>query len=153
MLAAALLGLGLAALASSSLAAQKAAEKVSARKAAPACAALVFRPLPSGTSDGEQVAGTYRSRFAHLELNGTVQNSAAANYYLSASGKRISGGAQVPQGAIDCAAAKKMPKPGAPQSSCTGDKFTAVLAHGDKRVALLYAHNGGTWNFCDAGVF
>ena len=103
---------------------------------------------------GEQIAGTYKSRFAKLELNGTVQNGTPTNYYLSANGKRISGASQVPQAAADCAAAKKMPKPGTPQSPCTGERFTAVLAHaGDKRIALLYALNGGIWKFCDAGAF
>ena len=149
-----LLGVGFALVAWDGLAAQKAAGKASAGKAAPACAALVFRPLPSGTSDGEQIAGTYKSRFARLELNGTVQNGAPTNYYLSANGKRIAGGAQVPQAAADCAASKKLPKPGSPQSSCNGEKFTAVLAHaGEKRVALLYALNGGAWKFCEAGAF
>ena len=148
-----LLGLGLAVLASAGFAAQTPGGKAAA-KAAPSCSALVFRPLPSGTSDGEQVAGTYKSRFARLELSGTVQNGAPANYYLTANGKRLSGGSQVPEAAVGCATIKKMPKPGTPQSSCTGEKFTAILAHAaEKRVALLYALNGGTWKFCDAGVF
>ena len=123
-------------------------------KPAPACSALTFRPLPGGGTDGEQIAGTYKSRFARLELSATVQSGTAVDYHLAANGKRISGGLQVPQAAADCAAAKKMPKPGTPQSPCTGERFTAVLAHaGDKRVALLYALNGGTWKFCDAGAF
>ena len=150
----ALLGMTIAASGPDSLAAQKVVGHQSASKAAPVCAALVFRPLPSGANDGEQVAGTYKSRFARLELSGTVQNGAPANYYLTANGKRISGGSQVPEAAVGCATIKKMPKPGTPQSSSTGEKFTAILAHaGEKRVALLYALNGGTWKFCDAGVF
>jgi hypothetical protein len=154
MLAIALLGIAAGAAASGSLAAQKPAGKPSAAKPAPSCAALAFRPLPSGASDGEQIAGTYKSRFARLELDGTVQNGAPVNYYLAVNGNRISGGAQMPQAAVDCAAAKKMPKPGPASASCTGERFTAVLAHtGDKRVTLLYALNGGTWKFCDAGVF
>lgn len=150
----ALLGLAACVAASGSLAAQKPAGKPSTTREAPSCAALAFRPLPSGAVDGEQIAGTYTSRFARLELAGTVQNGAPVNYYLTANGKRISGSAQVPQAAVDCATAKKMPKPGPAQASCMGERFTAVLAHtGDKRVALLYALNGGTWKFCDAGVF
>src|ERR1041385_3270859 len=39
-----------------------AAAKPAAAKPAPSCAALAFRPLPSGASDGEQTAGMYRSR-------------------------------------------------------------------------------------------
>ena len=70
-----------------------AAENISATKAgakeAPACAALVFRPLPAGGTDGEQTAGSYKSRFARLELRATVQNGAAVNYYLVAGGNRI----------------------------------------------------------------
>jgi len=150
----ALFWLAITAAASGSFAAQKSAGQPNATKAAPACSALVFRPLPAGTTDGEQVAGTYKSRFARLELSSTVQNGAPVNYYLAANGKRISGGSQVTQAASNCATAKKMPKPGAAQPSCTGERFTAVLAHtGDKRVALLYAFNGGNWKFCDAGVF
>jgi carboxymethylenebutenolidase len=46
-----------------------------------------------------------------------------------------------------------VPNPGAPQSSCSGQKFTAILAHaGDNRITLLYALNGGTWKFCDAST-
>ena len=150
----ALVGIGLVLASFPSLAAPKTHPKPLTGKAAPACAALVFRPLPSGTSDGEQIAGTYKSRFAHLELNATVQNGTPTNYYLSANGKRMSGGVQVSPAAADCATSKKMPKPGAPQSSCTGEKLTAILAHaGDKRVALLYALSDGAWKFCDAGTF
>jgi len=131
-----------------------AAPKSVGTKPAPACSALAFRPLLAGGTDGEQIAGTYKSRFARLELSATVQSGTPVDYHLAANGKRISGGSQVPQTAADCAAAKKMPKPGTPQSPCTGERFTAVLAHaGDKRVAMLYALNGGAWKFCDAGAF
>ena len=51
-----------------------AAAKPAAGKPAPSCAALAFRPVPAGTSDGEQTAGMYRSRFAKLELRASVQN-------------------------------------------------------------------------------
>lgn len=135
-----------------------AAEKTSAKKAgakgAPACAALAFRPLPAGGIDGEQTAGSYKSRFARLELRGTVQNGAPVNYYLVANGNRLASTPQVPQAVSDCAGSKKMPQPGTAKEPCTGERFTAVLAHaGEKRVALLYALNGGTWTFCSAGSF
>ena len=58
------ISLGLAFAATGSLAAQKPAAKPAAAKPAPACSALVFRPLPAGTPDGEQTAGMYRSRLA-----------------------------------------------------------------------------------------
>jgi hypothetical protein len=135
-----------------------AAENISATKAgakeAPACAALVFRPLPAGGTDGEQTAGSYKSRFARLELRATVQNGAAVNYYLVAGGNRITSAPQVPSAASDCAASRKIPRPGPAKDSCTGERFTAVLAHaGAKRMALLYALNGGSWTFCSAGSF
>ena len=149
------IGLGLIGSATGSLAAQKPAGK-HAGKPAPACAALVFRPLPGGTADGEQTAGTYRSRLARLELRGTVQNGAPANYYLVANGVRVAAAAQgLPPASGDCAAAKKMPRPGTAAASCTGERFTVVVAHaGDKRYALLYAQSGGgAWSFCNAGAF
>jgi hypothetical protein len=153
-LMAALCVISTAATGSGSAAAQKPAETPNSAKTAPACAALAFRPLPSGTTDGEQTAGTYKSRFARLELSATVQSGSPVTYYLAADGKRIPGGSPVPQAAADCAAAKKMPKPGTSQSSCTGERFTSVLVHaGEKRIALLYALNGDTWKFCDAGTF
>lgn len=115
-------------------AAEKTAGKTAGGKSAPACAALVFRPLPSGGTDGEQTAGSYKSRFARLELRATVENGAAKNYYLVAGGNRIASTPQVPQAASDCAASKKMPRPGPAKEACTGEHFTAVLAHvGEKR--------------------
>lgn len=41
-----------------------------------------------------------------------VQNGTPANYYLSADGKRIEGGAQVPQAAVECARTKEGAEPG-----------------------------------------
>jgi hypothetical protein len=147
-------GVGLALAASGTFAAHKPAANAAA-KPAPSCAALAFRPLPAGTPDGEQTAGMYKSRRARLELHGTVQNGAPANYYLVANGARIAAVAQtLPPAAGDCAVAKKMPRPDAAAASCTGDKFTVVVAHaGDKRFALLYAQNLGAASFCGAGSF
>jgi hypothetical protein len=148
-------GMGLALAASGTFAAQKPAATHAAAKPAPSCAALVFRPLPGGSPDGEQTAGMYRSRLVRLELRGTVQNGAPANYYLMANGARIVAAAQtLPPAAGDCAVAKKMPRPGATAASCTGERFIVIIAHaGDKRFALLYAQSGGAASFCDAGSF
>jgi hypothetical protein len=91
---------------------------------------------------------------AKLELHGTVKDGAASNYYLVANGKQLATAQSLPPAAGDCAAAKKMPKPGAAAATCAGDKFTVVVAHaGDKRFALLYAESGGAWSFCNAGGF
>lgn len=125
-----------------------------AGKAAPSCAALAFRPVPAGATDGEQTAGMYRSRFARLELRATVQNGAASNYYIVAGGTRVPAVQSVPASVGNCATAKKMPNPQAGADPCIGDRFTLVVSHAeDKRYALLYAGNGGSWKFCSAGTF
>ena len=147
-------GLGCALVATAGLAAHKPSAPQAAGKPAPTCAALVFRPLPTGTADGEQAAGMYKSRLARLELRGSVKDGAAANYYLVANGSQLAAAQTPPPAAGDCAAAKKMPRPGAAAGACTGDKFTVVVAHAaDKRFALLYAQSGGNWTFCNAGSF
>jgi hypothetical protein len=125
-----------------------------AGKAAPSCAALAFRPVPAGASDGEQSAGTYRSRFARLELRASVKSGAPENYYVVAGGTRLMAAQSLPTTAGNCATLKKMPTPQAAADSCTGDRFTLVVSHADdKRYALLYAATGSNWKFCSAGTF
>jgi hypothetical protein len=126
-----------------------------AAKAPPSCAAITFRPLPPGMSDGEQQAGMYKSRHARLELRAEVKQGTPIDYYVVAGGKRVvAASASLPEAAASCAAAKKMPKPEAPASSCSGQRFTVVVAHaGNQRLALLYGQDGGSWRFCSAGTF
>src|SRR5260370_34037913 len=131
-----------------------AAAKPAAGKPAPTCAALAFRPVPAGSSDGEQTAGMYRSRFARLELRASVQNGAPANYYIVAGGTRLAAAQGLPEAAANCANLKKMTLPQAATESCMGDRFTIVVAQaGAKRDAMLYAANGNNWRFCNAGTF
>ena len=124
-------------------------------KPAPACAAIAFRALPGGGADGEQTAGLYKSRLARLELRATVHNGAPSNYYLVANGNRLAGAkTDLPAAAESCATAKKMPKPQTASASCTGERFSLVVAHaGDRRYALLYATEKATWTYCGAGNF
>jgi hypothetical protein len=127
-------------------------------KAAPACSAISFRPLPTGMPDGEQQAGMYKSRHGRLELRAEVKQGNPSDYYVTSAGKRVAATpatpASLPEAAVTCAAAKKMPKPDTPASSCTGQRFTVVIAHsGDQRLALLYGQDGGSWHFCSAGTF
>ena len=133
----------------------KAATRPPAQKAAPACGALRFRPLPSGMSDGEQQAGMYRSRFARIELRAEVKQGEPTDYIVTSGGKRIAAApATLPDAAVSCAAAKKMPAPGTPASACPGQSFTVVLVHnGNERLALLYALDGSAWRFCSSGTF
>jgi hypothetical protein len=123
--------------------------------AAPACSAINFRPLPPGMPDGEQQAGMYKSRNGRLELRAEVKQGTPSDYYVTSAGKRVAtAGSNLPEAAVNCAAAKKMPKPETPASSCTGQRFRVVIAHtGDQRVALLYGQDGGNWHFCSAGTF
>jgi hypothetical protein len=132
-----------------------AASKPPPQKAPPACAAITFRPLPSGMTDGEQQAGMYKSRHARLALHAQVKQGEPIDYFVIAGGKRLAAGpASLPEAATSCAAAKKMPPPGTPASSCTGQHFTVVVAHaGNERLAMLYALDGSTWRFCTAGSF
>ncbi len=132
-----------------------AANKPPTQKAPPACAAITFRPLPSGMTDGEQQAGMYKSRHARLALHAEVKQGEPVDYFVVAGGKRLAAGpASLPEAVANCAAAKKMPAPGTPASSCTGQRFTVVVAHtGNDRLAMLYALDGSTWRFCNVGSF
>ena len=124
-------------------------------KSAPACSAISFRPLPQGMPDGEQQAGMYKSRNGRLELRAEVKQGNPSDYYVTSAGKRVAAApSSLPEAAVTCAAAKKMPKPETPASSCTGQRFKVVVAHsGDQRLALLYGEDGGSWHFCSAGTF
>ncbi len=106
-------------------------------------------------TDGEQQAGMYRSRYGTLAVRAAVKQGEPVDYYVVASGKRLAAApASLPESAASCAEAKKMPKPGALASSCTGQRFTVVIAHsGNERLALLYGLDGATWRFCSAGTF
>ena len=124
-------------------------------KAPPACSAITFRSLAAGMTDGDHETGMYKSRFGRLELYGEVKQGNPVDYYVAASGKRVGAASgNLPDAAASCAAAKKMPKPEAPASSCTGQRFRVLVAHaGDQRLALLYGEDGGAWRFCSAGTF
>jgi hypothetical protein len=123
-------------------------------KAPPPCGAITFRPLPPGMPDGEQQAGMYKSRHARLELRADVKQGNPVDYHVTSAGKRLAAlSGSLPEAAVSCAVKKKMPKPEAPAASCTGQRFTVVVAHaGEQRLALLYGQDGGTWRFCSAGT-
>ncbi|HEX7967334.1 MAG TPA: hypothetical protein VF502_03885 [Stellaceae bacterium] len=124
-----------------------------ANKEAPACAALTFRPIPSGSADGEQDAGLYKSRFGRIALKATVKNGEPHNYFVEVNGKPpapIAGA--VPSSVEACAKAKRLGAIGNPPESCIGDRFAVLVDHsGEQRHVLLYAHHRGEWRFCSAG--
>ena len=148
------IGIGLA-LGIAAATATAATKPPAAQKAPPTCAAIAFRPLASGMTDGEQQAGMYKSRYSRLELHAQVKQGEPVDYFVIAGGKHLAAApASLPEAAASCAAAKKMPTPGAPASPCTGQRFTVVVAHAGKdRLVLLYGLDGSNWRFCSAGTF
>jgi hypothetical protein len=124
-----------------------------AEKGPPACAKILFRPLPPGQNDGEQEAGIYTSRYSHIEVKGLVKGGEAQDYYLTARNKKLAPVATVPAAAASCAKEKKLPAPVKAGASCTGQRLAAVIAHSGKdKVALLYALRGKDWQYCSAGA-
>ncbi len=124
-----------------------------AEKEPPACAAITFRPVPSGLSDGEQNAGLYKSRFGRIEVMATVKSGEAVDYFVDVNGKRpdaIAG--TLPASIAACAKAKRLGPVGNPPEHCLGDKLAVLIDHtGAQRYVLLYAHRGSEWHFCSVG--
>jgi uncharacterized protein with FMN-binding domain len=124
-----------------------------ADKEPPACAAITFRPVPSGLSDGEQNAGLYKSRFGRIEVMATVKNGEATNYFVEVNGKppaAVNGA--LPASVAACAKAKRLGPVGTPPTTCIGDKLAVLIDHtGERRFVLLYAHRSSEWHFCSVG--
>ena len=121
-------------------------------KTPPACAAIAFRPVASGMTDGDQDAGMYKSRFGRIVLKATVKSGEPQDYYVDVNGKRPADVASPPAPLASCAQSKKLPPPAAASGACTGDGFKVVIEHaGNQRLVALYARSGKTWHFCRAG--
>jgi hypothetical protein len=119
----------------------------------PNCSAIAFRPMLARTSDGEQDAGLYKSRFGRIEVKATVKEGAPQNYFVEINGKPLRSAGELPGVIAVCAKAKRLPPPGAPDPACTGDQLQVLNVHsGDDRYVLLYVHRGGAWHFCSAGT-
>jgi len=123
------------------------------QKTPPACAAIAFRPVASGMTDGDQDAGLYKSRFGRIVLKATVKTGEAQDYHVEVDGKQPSALTTPPAGLASCAQAKKLPAPAAAASgACTGDGFKVIVDHAGKdRLVGLYARKGKDWHFCRAG--
>ena len=121
-------------------------------KTPPSCAAIAFRPVASGMTDGEQDAGMYKSRFGRIELKAKVKSGEAQDYYVEVNGKEPAAAASPPASLASCAQSKKLPPPAAASGACTGDGFKVVIEHaGNQRLVALYARSSKTWRFCRAG--
>ena len=122
------------------------------QKTPPACAAIAFRPVGSGMTDGDQDAGLYKSRFGRIVLKATVKSGEAQDYHVEVDGKQPAAAATAPSGLASCAQAKKLPAPTAASGACTGDGFKVLVDHAGKdRLVALYARKGRDWHFCRAG--
>jgi hypothetical protein len=124
-----------------------------AAKEPPACAAITFRSVPPGMTDGEQNAGLYKSRFGRIEVMATVKGGAATDYYVEVNGKRPTKiDEALPANVAACAKAKRLGAIGKPPEQCLGDRLAVLVEHsGERRYVLLFAHQGGEWHFCSAG--
>ncbi|HUZ73199.1 MAG TPA: hypothetical protein VMU87_09445 [Stellaceae bacterium] len=123
------------------------------RREPPSCAAIRFRPIPSGLSDGVQDAGIYKSRFGRIDVKANVKAGAAQSYFVEINGTKLAARAVLPKAAATCAKVKRLSAPGKPLEPCSGDALTVLITHsGDKRYFLLYAHSGRTWRYCSGGA-
>ncbi|HXP31909.1 MAG TPA: hypothetical protein VN832_12520 [Stellaceae bacterium] len=128
---------------------------LAAEREPPACAAIAFRPVPSGLTDGEQDAGLYKSRFGRIQVKATVKDGVAQRYFVQMNDKPLTAVAaqDLPKSVAGCAATKRLSEPAKPEDPCLGDRLTVLITHnGDKRYMLLYGHHSGTWHFCSAGI-
>lgn len=122
-------------------------------KEPPSCAAIAFRPIASGATDGVQDSGLYKSRFGRIELKATVKSGEAQDYFVEVGGKPPAAMTTTPASLATCAKGKKLPAPGAASAACTGDRFTVLVDHAGKdRVFALYGRQGKDWHFCRAGT-
>jgi len=130
-----------------------AAASVAAEKAAPACAAISFRPLAPGMSDGEQDAGLYKSRFVKIEIKATVKSGEAQEYHMLINGKApeaLTG--PLPKSVDDCLRSKHVVVPVKNmEGACIGTRFRVVTHHeGDTRLAMFFGLRGSEWHLCSA---
>jgi hypothetical protein len=125
-----------------------------AKKEPPSCSAITFRPLADGASDGEDEAGTYKSRFGRIVVSGSVKGGQAQNYYVTVNGTRpTAASGNLPASVASCAQAKKLPVPGKSVEPCLGDRFQVLVSHADKkRHVLFYGRQSGKWQQCSAGT-
>ncbi|HUB96787.1 MAG TPA: hypothetical protein VL993_12770 [Stellaceae bacterium] len=125
------------------------------KKEPPSCAAIAFRPVASGLTDGVQDAGLYKSRFGRIEVKANVKGGASQGYFVEIDGKPLDkvSTPDLPPGTAACAKVKRLSAPTNALDPCTGDRLTVLITHGgDKRYFLLYGHTGGSWRFCSAGA-
>ncbi len=127
---------------------------VAAQKDPPACAAITFRAVPSGQSDGVADAGIYKSPYGKIEVKATVKSGEPQDYFITFNGQKLKPvPATLPKTAATCATTKKLSVPDKAASPCLGERFTVLIDHSGKdRYMLLYSRSGRDSKFCSAGI-
>jgi hypothetical protein len=122
-------------------------------KEPPSCAAISFRPVASGMTDGEQDAGLYKSRFGRLELKAIVKNGEGQDYFMMVNGKKPTPVATgIPKNAEECLKSKNVAVPAKSSGpTCIGSRFRVVIdsSTGEKNL-MLFGLQGKEWRFCNA---
>ncbi|MEO5373560.1 MAG: hypothetical protein H7840_04705 [Alphaproteobacteria bacterium] len=124
-------------------------------KTPPTCAAISFRPVPPGMSDGTHDAGLYKSRFGKIEIKAEVKNGMAENYFMEINGKRPAPLASgIPKAAEPCLTSKHVRVPVVKQDkSCTGERFrVAIHNDGGRKLVMLFGLHGREWQLCEASM-
>lgn len=131
------------------------AAEAATKKEPPACAAISFRPVAAGTPDGEQEAGSYKSRFGRIEIRADVKGGMASNYYMVINGKRADAMPTPPAASEKCLTSKSVKLPFEKQApgACTGERFRVVIDRsGAKPMALFFGLRGNAWAYCNAAA-
>jgi hypothetical protein len=128
-------------------------KKTADGKEPPACAAIKFRPVPSGMADGEQDAGLYKSRFGSIVVRANVKGGEPQDYFVVVNGKRPQAIAGGPPASVEsCLKAKKIAAPmKLSTGACTGQSLHVVIDRAQsQKVLLLIARDGREWKMCSA---
>ncbi|MGE5546423.1 MAG: hypothetical protein ACM33T_05975 [Solirubrobacterales bacterium] len=134
-------------------AAQPAEAAKAGGKEPPKCAAVSFRPIANLANDGTMTAGHYASRFAKIDVIGTVQNG-QDSYKLQVNNKDIVPlQGEVPKSTFGCLNSKHVKTPPqAIQGACRGSRLRTVIdSSGKEKLYMLFALQGDDWKLCQAG--
>ncbi|MBC7906793.1 MAG: hypothetical protein H7Y60_08615 [Rhodospirillaceae bacterium] len=127
---------------------------LAAEKAAPACAAVSFKPLINTANDGEMTAGHYKSRFATIDLLARIQGG-QASYHLRVNNQPVKPLAgEIPKSSYKCLNSKHVKTPPQPVSGpCDGSRFrVAIDSTAKQKLYMLFALKGDDWKLCEAGT-
>lgn len=131
-------------------------QALAAAQKPPACAAISFRPLPTGSlNEGDNQAGHYRSRFGSIDVVGNVKSGQVTGYRLQVNNKAVTPlKGDVPKSSYDCLKAKHVKTPPkAIGGACMGDRFRVVIdSSGQKKLIMLFGLQGDEWQLCESGV-